>query len=115
MLKLSQRDHRVAAVLALTLFVLAFSSVAALASSPNPVKVRDGSFSTKKLTVSKGTRIKWTWTGFLQHNVSVQRGPTKFHSPTQVRGTWSSAFRHRGTYHMYCTIHPFMQMTIVVK
>lgn len=113
--KLPPGDRRVLAVLALTLAVVAFSAVSALASSPKPVKVADNSFSAKKLTVSKGTRVKWTWTGFLRHNVTVQKGPSTFHSRTQVSGAYSHVFRRKGTYHLYCTIHPFMQMTIVVK
>ena len=115
MLKLFSGDRRALAVLALTLLVVAFSSVAALASSPQPVKVKDGSFATKKLTVSKGTKVKWTWTGVLRHNVTVQRGPSKFHSNTQVSGNYSHTFRRRGTWHLYCTIHPNMQMTVVVN
>ena len=49
------------------------------------------------------------------HNVTVQSGPTKFHSKTQVRGTFSYTFAKPGTYHLYCSIHLNMKMTIVVK
>ncbi len=115
MLKLLSGDRRILAVLALTLVVVALSSVSALASPPKPVKVADDYFGKTKLTVNRGTKVTWAWAGVLRHNVTVQKGPTKFHSKTQVFGTYSHSFRHKGTYHLYCTIHQFMQMKIVVK
>jgi plastocyanin len=51
----------------------------------------------------------------LRHNVAVQSGPSKFRSRTQVSGTFSHTFTKAGTYHLYCTLHRYMKMTIVVK
>ena len=52
---------------------------------------------------------------FLRHNVAVRRGPSKFKSRTLVRGSFSHTFTKAGTYHLYCTLHPYMKMTIVVE
>jgi plastocyanin len=112
------RDRRVLALLALlalTIAVVAVSSVSALASSPQPVKVGDDFFSAKRLTIRKGTQVTWKWTGVLRHNVTVRTGPSSFHSRTQVFGSFSHVFTRKGTYTLYCTLHRFMRMTIVVK
>ncbi len=115
MLKLLLRDRRLLALLALTMAVVAFSSVSALASSPKPVKVGDDFFGVKKLTVQRGANVKWNWTGSLRHNVTVRSGPSKFKSRTQVSGSFSHVFTKRGTYTLYCTVHTFMKMTVVVR
>jgi plastocyanin len=105
----------VAAVLAAAVAALAFASVAALASSTTQVKIGDNYFGTKHLTIGDGTKVVWRWTGVLNHNVTVQSGPARFRSPTQAVGTFSHVFSHPGTYTLYCTIHKYMKMTVVVR
>ena len=78
-------------------------------------KIGDNYFRPHKITINKGTTVTWNWKGFLQHNVHVKKGPSKFHSRSQVAGTFSHVFTKRGTYHLYCTLHPFMTETIVVR
>ena len=115
MLKLLRRDRRVLALLTLTIAIIGFSSVSALASGPKPVKVNDHAFSVRTLTIQRGTRVRWNWVGVLLHNVTVKSGPSKFHSATQVSGSFSHVFRRRGTYRLYCTLHTFMKMTVIVR
>jgi plastocyanin len=105
----------VAVVLVAMLGVLAFAAVSALASSTAQVKIGDNYFGTKRLTVGDGSRVVWRWTGVLNHNVTVQSGPVRFHSRTQAVGTFSHVFSHPGTYTLYCTIHKYMKMTVVVR
>jgi plastocyanin len=107
-------DRRVLGLLAV-IVVVACSSVSALASSPRPVKVADNFFSVKHLVIGKGTKVNWKWTGFLNHNVAVRTGPSKFRSRTQARGSYSHVFTKPGTYFLYCTIHPSMKMTVIVR
>jgi plastocyanin len=115
MLKLL-RGHRRSFVLTVALIVVAISSVSALAAVTKQVKVADDYFGAKHLTISKGGRVSWKWEGFLNHNVKVKTGPVKFHSKTQVVGTFSHVFTRKGTYVLYCTLHPeTMKMTVVVK
>jgi plastocyanin len=109
------RNRRLTALLAITAAVLACSSVVALASSARQVKVGDNFFGVKRLTVGSGARVTWDWTGVLNHNVTVRSGPSRFHSRTQARGSYSHVFTKPGTYALYCTIHPFMKMTVVVR
>ena len=115
MLKSVFRSRRVFALLALTAALLSFSAVAAFASGSKSVNVKDNFYSVKKLTIGRGARVTWHWHAFLRHNVVVRSGPSKFRSRTQVRGSFSHRFTRAGTYHLYCTLHPYMKMTVVVR
>jgi plastocyanin len=75
--------------------------------------VRDGSIPT--VTVKKGTTVKWVWRGDVVHNVVVEKGPQKFSSRTQSKGTFKRKMRKRGLYSIVCTIHPGMAMKLRVK
>jgi plastocyanin len=109
------RGRRLAWVLAL-LGVCAVTLPVALAlASTRSVGVRDSYFSVKRLTISRGTKVRWSWGGVLNHNVTVKSGPSRFHSRTQVTGSYSHTFTKRGTYKLYCSIHPGMTMTVVVR
>jgi plastocyanin len=117
MLKNFLRNRRTLVLLAVTAAILACSSVAALAAVAGSAsdKISDHGFNAKSVTIRKGGRVTWTWVGQLTHNVAVVSGPAKFRSRKQVRGTYSHIFTKAGTYHLECTIHPFMKMTVVVK
>jgi len=107
------KNARLLAVLALVLSALALASVAL--ASPTGIKIKDNYFNPKSLTIRRGTKVTWTWDGVKYHNVTVKSGPVKFGSRTQVRGTFSWTFKRRGVYHLYCTIHHNMKMTVVVR
>jgi plastocyanin len=90
-------------------------AIPALAATKT-VQVKDNVFVAKKITVSKGTTVKWVWKGKAPHNVKVTKGPAKFGSKTQVKGSFSKRLTKKGTYTILCTIHaPGMRMTITVK
>jgi plastocyanin len=86
------------------------------------VRVADYSFSPKKLTIKRNTRIKWSWSrrNIAPHNVTLVKGPKgivkrKWHSQTGTHGiSFARTFSKTGTYHFECTIHPFMKLTVVV-
>jgi plastocyanin len=77
--------------------------------------VRDGSVPT--VSVSRNTRVKWLWRGDSPHNVTVTRGPVKFHSKTMRTGSYSKLMTRGGTYKIICTIHGAgdQSMTLKVK
>jgi plastocyanin len=80
------------------------------------VLVKDNIFVPSSLTVSSGTTVKWVWRGKAPHNVKVTKGPARFGSTTQVKGTFSKRLTKKGVYTIICTIHqPAMKMTIRVK
>ena len=80
------------------------------------VTVKDNKFVANKITVKRGTTVKWVWRGKAPHNVKVVKGPAKFGSKTQVKGSFSKKLTKAGTYTILCTIHaPGMKMTVKVR
>jgi len=68
------------------------------------------------ITVRKGTKVTWRWTGVDVHNVHAHKGPVHFRSGYKSSGTYSRTLKRRGTYVVYCDIHPpRMRMTIKVR
>ena len=75
--------------------------------------VRKGSVPT--VTVKKGTKVTWRWSGKDMHNVAVTKGPVKFRSSFKSSGTYSKTVKTTGTYTIVCTIHqPDMKMKLRV-
>src|SRR5437764_1096719 len=103
--------------------LLAVAMVAALAAAvaipalaaTKTVKIGDDFFKPTKVTVKAGTKVTWKWTGTDPHNVTVVKGPKKFHSRTQSKGTFSAIPHTKGTYKIVCTIHAGMAMTLKVR
>lgn len=101
-----------------TLAVAGAVAIPALAATSS-IKVGDNYFvkdGGAKVTVKKGTTVKWSFKGRSVHNVTVKSGPAKFHSKNVSSGTYSRKLTKAGTYKIYCTIHgAAMSMTLVVK
>lgn len=98
-----------------TLVAAGAIAVPALAAT-STVQVKDNKFVANRITVKKGTTVKWVWKGKAPHNVTVTKGPAKFSSKTFAKGTFSKKLTKAGTYTIVCTIHtPGMKMTIKVK
>lgn len=75
--------------------------------------VHDGA--PRTVTVHKGDKVEWEWEGAADHNVTVKKGPVKFHSKTQSSGSFEKKLKTAGTYKIICTIHaPDMRMTLKV-
>ena len=110
---------RIKAVLALTAMTLVMAVGPALAGTRS-VKVGDNYFGKpggETIHVSRGTTVRWTWAGANPHNVTVLRGPSRFHSGTMTTGSYSHRFTRAGTYTLYCTVHgaSIMSMRVVVR
>ena len=109
------RKLLVAMLIAVASAVLATQALAATRS----VKVGDDYFvrkgSVPTVTVKKGTKVTWRWSGDETHNVSVTKGPVKFRSSLKSSGSYSKTVRSAGTYTIVCTIHqPDMKMKLRV-
>jgi plastocyanin len=93
----------------LTAAFSAGATPAASASSAVRVKVGDNYFvrarGVPKVTVAKGRRVRWVWTGKRPHNVQAIRGPSRFGSTPMTNGSYTKRLRKRGTYTIICTIH----------
>ena len=104
--------------LAVAVVVAGALAIPALAAT-RTVKIGDNFFvrSSNHATVSvrRGTKVVWKWTGSAPHNVTVTSGPKRFHSRTQSSGTFTAIPHTPGTYKIICTIHPGMAMTLKVR
>ena len=85
------------------------------AAASKTVKVKNFAFSPSSLTVRHGTKVTWRFQDSATHNVTVKKGPAKFHSADKRRGKYSHRLTKRGTYKLICSIHPDMRQTIVVS
>jgi plastocyanin len=101
--------------------VAAVVAVPALAATKT-VKIGDNYFVRKgadpTVTIRSGQAVKWVWTGRGRHQVYQLNGPidgTHFHTPTRSSGSFTRVFHKRGTYHLFCTVHLNMKMTLKVK
>jgi plastocyanin len=92
-------------------------------SKTKSVEVDDNYFVEKgkphTVTVHVGNKVKWEWEddAVNPHNVTVKKGPAKFHSKTKTSGTFTKKLKKAGTYRIVCTIHVSqgMKMTLKVK
>jgi len=99
--------------------VVALAAVTAFAvpalGASKTIKVVDNKFRPATASVKRGNTVKFVWAGKAPHNVTVVRGPVKFHSPTKTKGTYSKKLRRRGTYSIVCTIHSGMTLRLKVR
>ncbi len=102
----------IALVLSLTLAV-----AAPAVAKTRGVKVGDNYFVRSSgvplVTVTRGTTVRWTWTGHHQHNV-VGSGPASFQSSVKKKGHFAKKLTKAGTYTVFCSIHAGMKMKIKV-
>jgi plastocyanin len=103
----------VLAALGVTLAAVTASGAAprAHAARTKVVKLVDDAFKPKRVTIHKGSTIKWVWRGQNQHNVHVGR----HHSGLKVHGSYKHKFTHRGTFRVVCSIHVDLGMTMKVR
>jgi plastocyanin len=104
------------AVAGLATVAVAATAAVALGASTKTVSVKDSYFGPTKLTIAKGTKVRWVWKGKERHNVAVASGPSSFRAGTRKKGKFNHTFGKAGTYQIVCTIHtPDMHMTVKVK
>lgn len=83
----------------------------------NEVFIQDFSFSPKKLTIAKGTTLKWTNKDNAHHDVKPDSdyGSAFAASKLMAMGeSYSFTFNTPGTYNYHCTPHPYMKAIIEV-
>jgi plastocyanin len=74
------------------------------------------SFTPPMLTVSVGTKVTWTNRDDIPHTVTDADHPRDIRShPLDTGDSYSRTFTAAGTYHYFCSLHPHMQGTVVVK
>ncbi|HZB92681.1 MAG TPA: cupredoxin family copper-binding protein [Stellaceae bacterium] len=87
-----------------------------VAAAPNQVIIDDFAFAPKTLTVAAGTEVVWVNRDDEPHTVVDGSDAKRFKSAALDTGDkFAFVFKTPGTYLYYCTIHPHMTGTIVVK
>jgi plastocyanin len=90
------------------------------------VKIVDYAFAPKRLTVAKGTKVTWRWSGrnVASHNVHLIKGPRgvkhfkgggRHGQPVRHAQPYTRRLRKAGTYRFVCDLHTFMTLKITVK
>jgi len=110
-------------VLAILGILTASLAPATAGSSQRTVKVGDNWFvkdtsGTPKITVRRGTTIKFRFVGNSVHDVVGYRGgKRKFESPLKSSGSYRKKLSKAGTFKLVCSIHGAsdQSMKIVVK
>jgi len=94
------------------------ANVAANAQPPAPteVKIDNFSFSPVTLTVTAGTTVTWTNRDDIPHTVVSADDAKTFKSKVMdTDEKFSFTFTKAGTYTYFCSVHPKMTGTVVVK
>jgi amicyanin len=80
------------------------------------VTIDNFSFTPAEISVAPGTKVTWTNRDDIPHTVTDADHPKDTKSPALDTGdTYSRTFSAPGTYHYFCSLHPHMQGTVVVK
>jgi plastocyanin len=92
------------------------STILAAPAEDATVKIDNFSFSPAQITVAPGTKVTWANQDDMPHTVTDAGAPRAFKSPALDTGdAFSHMFSAPGTYHYYCSLHPYMHGTVVVK
>ena len=116
-------------LLTILISLLAACGKSATASGPNQVHMNDSNFTQPSITIKKGERItlvndtaeihiieNGTWDD--NGNARAAKEPGAPTVDTQMNGYANQQFgpfNTSGTFHLYCTVHPGMKVTIIVK
>jgi plastocyanin len=96
--------------------LLGIAAVSAARADDANVVIDNFTFSPAEITVAAGTKVSWSNRDDIPHTVTDAGQPRAFKSPPLDTGdAFSFVFSSPGTYHYFCTLHPHMQGTVVVK
>jgi plastocyanin len=96
--------------------LLGSGAIYAAQTEETRVKIDNFSFTPVEITVAPGTKVTWENRDDIPHTVTDAGDPRAFKSPALDTGdTFSHVFAAAGIYHYFCSLHPHMQGTVVVK
>lgn len=80
------------------------------------VTIDNFTFGPAEITVPAGSKVTWTNRDDIPHTVTDAAEKRAFRSPVLDTGeSFAQVFATPGTYHYFCSLHPHMQGTVVVK
>ena len=116
-------------LLTILISLLAACGQSATASGPNQVHMNESNFDQFSITIKKGQQItlvndtaeihiieNGTWDN--NGNARAEKEPGAPTVDAQMNGNANQQlgpFNTSGTFHLYCTVHPGMKLTIIVK
>ena len=92
----------------------AVSTAPAMADGSGAVRIQNFAFTPAPITVTPGTTVVWTNADAIPHT-STGKDKQWDSGPIQPGTSFTVTFDKAGTYTYACTIHPFMQATVIVK
>jgi plastocyanin len=87
----------------------------ALTLGPNDIGIDNFQFSPAVLTVASGTTVTWINNDDVPHLIVNVEGRFKQSPVLDTGQRFTATLRKAGTYKYFCSLHPMMQGTIVVK
>ena len=95
-------------LIAAALLTFALAGTAEAKKKPPTVTVGSNFFAPSFKTIKSGSKVKFKWEGgsFEVHDVNVEKGPTKFRSPLQAGGSFTTRKLKVGKYVLFCSQHP---------
>jgi plastocyanin len=100
-------------IFGLAAIVLPAGPPPAAAAPAGVVRIQNFAFMPQTLTVAPGTIVAWTNSDQIPHTSTAKNNLWDSH-PIQPGATFERKFDTAGTYTYGCSIHPFMQATVVV-
>lgn len=79
------------------------------------VNIQNFAFSPARLVVSPGTKIVWTNRDGDPHTIASTKGVWTTSDALDTGDHYGRVFKKAGTFAYYCSIHPFMHGTVIVK
>jgi plastocyanin len=92
------------------------AAAAASGGGEAAISVDNFTFSPPLLTVAAGTRVVWTNRDDIPHTIVGTDDPRTLRSPPlDTDDTFAFTFAAPGQYRYFCSLHPHMQGTVVVR
>jgi plastocyanin len=90
---------------------------AAVAPADTAVTIDNFSFKTPVITVAAGTTVTWTNRDDIPHTVTADDGPPPAYRshPLDTGDHFARLFDKPGTYRYFCSLHPKMRGTVIVR
>ena len=108
-------------VLAAAALTVALPATSAMGAKTLKVGLYDNYFKPEKKTIVKGRKVKWTWKGALNHNLTLVKAPKGIDKDDystdpdgQVDGSFSRRLKKVGKWRFVCTLHQDMEQLIKV-
>lgn len=110
------RPRLQAAALALAAGIALCAGARASAAAPTTIAIQQYAFVPASVTIAAGTTVEWTNRDDDPHTVKSDPERGELKSPAlDTSDTYRFTFKTPGLYKYFCTLHPHMQGTIIVR